>query len=86
MTKLEEVARAIYESHSFVRPWEHRDTARIWHEWCKNEARFVLNAIREPNAAMTEAGDMESYMGHQPCAYGIWQAMLDVILNEKETT
>ncbi len=39
------VARAIYESHQFKKPWDHPDTIRLWHPTCKREARAAIAAF-----------------------------------------
>lgn len=42
---IEAMARAIYESNEFKKPWEHADTVRIWHPVGLREARAALAAI-----------------------------------------
>lgn len=41
------MARAIYESNKFKKPWDHPDTIRTWHSVCIREARAALRAHHE---------------------------------------
>lgn len=43
-TVAEAVARAIYESHQFKKPWDHPDTVRLWQPVCLREAKAALKA------------------------------------------
>lgn len=57
MTKAEaelelRVARAIYESHKFVRAWDHPRTVEMWHVACRREARAAIKAYREAMEGM----------------------------------
>lgn len=52
---LEKVARAIYESHEFVRPWDHPKSVG-WHRVCRAEARAALTALLDPDDGTVEAG------------------------------
>jgi len=53
---IERVARAIYESHKFVRPWDHPQTVRMWHRSCRASASAAIEAMREPTEQMIDAG------------------------------
>ena len=47
MTDLvERVAKAIYDSHQFVKPWDHPDTVRIWHYHMKADAKAAIAIVR----------------------------------------
>ena len=46
MGKVETIAKAIYDSHEFVKPWEHPDTQRLWRVSCMRSALAVLKALR----------------------------------------
>jgi len=66
MTDIVEImARAIYESHEFVKPW---DEANHWHDLCRAETRAAITALSEagfaivpiePTEDMETAGEME---------------------------
>ena len=45
MTRVERIAKAIYESHGFVKPWDHADTRRIWHDSMMSSARAALREL-----------------------------------------
>lgn len=42
---IEVMARTIYESHGFKKPWGHPDTVRVWHPIRLSDARVALDAI-----------------------------------------
>lgn len=86
MTEMvERVARAIYESYDFVKPWDHPDTVRIHHRHTKAAARAAIEAMREPTYAMcfadTDAGP-PTYNDPLPPGM-LWGAMIDVALQEE---
>lgn len=43
----EVVAKAIYESHVFKKPWDHPDTIKIWHPIKKAEAKAAIAAYHK---------------------------------------
>lgn len=45
---VERVAKALYEVHGFVRPWEHPKTQALWRSSKMNEARAAIEAMRAP--------------------------------------
>lgn len=58
---VERVAKAIYESHRFVRPWDHPNTVKLWHRSCRASARAAIEAMREPTDEMMKAGWIAQY-------------------------
>ena len=73
MTKLQQIAEAIYAAHG-------------GHQWgaAQNAARAALLAAREPTEEMCEAGEIpdwnvDGYKGPKE----VWTSMIDTILNEK---
>jgi hypothetical protein len=48
------VARAMYESHQFKKPWDHPDTIRLWHPIKKAEAKAAIAAYHK---AIRAAGE-----------------------------
>ena len=56
---VERVARAIYDSHSFVKDWQHPDTVRLWHPVCKAEAQAALKAHEEWQKEQSRQRDYE---------------------------
>ena len=81
MTKIEEVARAIYNTNagkwSSLSWEEYAPEESSNREACLREARAAVEALREPSVAMMVAGDKRS------TAVKAWISMIDVILNEK---
>jgi len=76
---VERVAKAIYESHRFVRPWDHPNTVKLWHRSCRASARAAIEAMRSP----TE--DMRASCGNGECAKwapGAWQNYIDAALRD----
>ncbi len=41
---VEAVASAIYDSHRFVKSWDHPDTVRIWHDTVRTSAKAAIQA------------------------------------------
>lgn len=41
------VAKAMYESHKFKKPWDHPDTIRLWHPIKKAEAAAAISAYHK---------------------------------------
>lgn len=78
---IERGAKAIFESQPRM-PGDNRDFAKAYH-WeqcsCRNAARAMLKAIREPDAAMIEAADE---IGIDQPALDYWPAMIDAALKE----
>lgn len=56
---LERVARAMYDSSKFVRPWDHPKTQAIHREYSLRHARAALEALREPTDEILLAGVRE---------------------------
>lgn len=44
--QIEAVARAMYESHDFVKGWDHPDTVRIWHDSMRRSAKAAIAAMQ----------------------------------------
>lgn len=92
MTKIEEVARAIYEGRNGpgARPWAHLQSGHK--APYRTDARAAIEALRLPNKAMEQAGDETgcfvssnedvSYRGRE--AGTVFTAMIDAILSEGE--
>lgn len=90
MTDLEKIARAIYECHEFVKPW---DRAHCWHDICHKEARAarraVLEWLMEPGEEVLRAGSTtlawrfgETELPEE--ARLCWQAMIRHIMEQDE--
>lgn len=96
MTKLEEIARAMWAhrdrglagiegglapSQTIRRPTFEQES-EIW----KSLARAAVEAMREPNADMVEMGFIKPEpWGHDTeTVQSCWTAMIDAILNEKQ--
>lgn len=43
--EVEVVARAMYESNAFKKPWDHPDSIRLWHPVYKRYARAAITAL-----------------------------------------
>ena len=85
MTKLEEVARAIYERRS-------RRTGYVWpgdvypavRNRCLSDARAAIEALREPSAALTVGHwtTLEYSGDTRETCHAVWREMIDAILSE----
>jgi hypothetical protein len=36
------VAKAMYDSHQFKKPWDHPDTVEKWHPWMTRQAAAMV--------------------------------------------
>lgn len=87
MTKLEEVARAIYLANPDVGddviPWE---KAPQDHDWCFSAARAAVEALRTVNEAMRAEGQhvMMTTPDSKLTCLPVLNAMIDAILSEGE--
>lgn len=96
MTKLEEVARALYERWNNVpacgpsKPWDELQSSLPGQaEFFREQARAAVEALREPSAHMSVEGHeaAEKALGamfHYPLADPVWQAMVSALLSEAE--
>lgn len=81
---IEAMARAIYESHRFVRPWDDPRTQETHGYHCRESARAAFAALaplmREPSEAMrrVETG----WLLNGECLADVWRAMVGQL--EKE--
>lgn len=41
------VAKAMYDSHKFKKPWDHPDTVKNWHPEMKDYATVAINAYNK---------------------------------------
>ena len=85
MTKLEEVARALFAEEQRL-----NGTSLEWGDYpdiqitAMNYARAAIEALREPSAAMTvKHWTTLEYSGdaHETC-HAVWREMIDAILSE----
>lgn len=95
MTKVEEVARAIWGEWSLwaspiTKPkpsWD--DLAEGNKDLGRRMARAAIAAMREPTAVMIEVGNNYTHCGGScgnRAGRDTWQAMIDAALNEKDPT
>ena len=82
MTKLEQAARALcIKRYGHLRGYKGREALY------RDEARAVIEAIREPSEGMVDAGyDLLNERGCQPLTGDtddVWQAMIDTLLSEQ---
>ncbi len=82
MSVIEICARAIYESHQFVKPWEHPDTVRIHHAYCRREARAVLTTLRDNVSEEMHRAGSETADEHGCDGRVIFTAMLTAAMGE----
>lgn len=89
MSGIERAARAVAALEGGSKVWETLDaTAR---DHLKDHVRSILNAIREPDLSMMEAGaeivrhvgPHESDEAHLGDAANVWRLMIDVLLSGK---
>lgn len=85
MTKLEEVARAIYEGRNGpgARPWAHLQSGHK--APYLTDARAAIEALRGPNERMYEAAirtHVRENGGIEHSPHLSWHAMIDAILSE----
>lgn len=82
MTKIEQIAKAIYERRNGARchPWSKQPNSH--QEPYLMDAEAALEAMREPTMAMEDSGfdvyRVSGYVGE------IYRVMIDAALNEKE--
>ncbi len=81
MTKLEEIARAMYryehDGDSDQQPWTDKSVRFYW----ENQARAAVEAMREPGFALCKTGSLPNV--HPGVVDAIWKIMIAAILNEK---
>ena len=84
MTKIEEVARAIYyaENTSERPEWEREPPSVQKH--LRYIARAAIEAMREPTVPMLDAGHEGLVRGPRYEVIDCYQAMIDAILSEGE--
>ena len=89
MNGIERAARAVAASEGGAHTWETLDAAA--RENLKDHVRSILNAIREPDLNMMEAGaeivrhvgPHESDEAHLGDAANAWRLMIDALLSGK---
>lgn len=90
MSSIEQAARALAASEGRLDAWELLAPAS--QENLKNRVRIVLNAIREPDINMIEAGaeivrhvgPHESDEAHLGDAANVWRFMIDVLVGKND--
>ena len=90
MSMIEKEAKAIYDSHRFVKDWDHPDTQMKWHASMRAEARAAIKAMREPTGTMKMAGAKEKNAHKAPGIVSrfksgvgdVYSAMIDAALEE----
>lgn len=50
------VAKAMYDSHRFKKPWDHPDTVVLWHPIKKAEASAAIAAYHKALRAVDKKG------------------------------
>jgi hypothetical protein len=78
-TMIERVARAMAKAASPL-PWEMGDEE--WRNDFRTKARAAIEAMREPDEAMLDAG--VNFRERNARTEQIWQAMVDEALKEKQ--
>ena len=84
MTLVERMAKAMYERHQFVRPWDDAEAQRVWGESMRLDAIAALKAMREPPfTAYADADALnDTYWPGKAPVHAIWQAMIDQAIKE----
>jgi len=88
VTPLERAARALYRQGD-TGPYGPADEDEQWHQFI-DDARAVIEAIREPSEAMTKAGrdslehdsDGSLLGGPEEAAHNTYSRMIDALLEE----
>lgn len=83
MTLVEKMAKAMYESHEFVRPWEHPDAQRIHGKYLRNSAIAALKAMKNPPPSIKVRG-AKALFNNQDLAHDAWDQMIDQAIKEGE--
>lgn len=79
MTLVEKMAKAMYERHQFVRPWDDAEAQRVWGESMRLDAIAALKAMRDPTTSMCDAAE-NAWVSE----VWVWQAMIDQAIKEGE--
>lgn len=66
-TMSDRLAKAFYESHGFVRPWDHPRTAELWHDACRRHALAFLVIMRDASSPQLEAAWEEGQRVAKEC-------------------
>ncbi len=84
MTKLEDVAKAIYD-RTWESSWDGLAPNGVERALSLEIARVAVEAMREPTVAQYDALAATDLMWKQLNSTKVWQTYIDAILNEKPT-
>lgn len=75
---IDRLARALYESQKFKRPWDHKRTQKLWKPVMERYARAALAEMREPTDDVWKALCTAISLGRGTTE--CWMAAIDAAL------